>query len=291
MRIMGSGRSLKGKKRLAPADSGRKSSQPGSGKRAKASRPLLWENLTWEEIGALASSGAELALLPVGATEQHGPHLGTGVDTVCAMELAHAVSAKTGAPVLPVLPYGCSLGHSRRWPGTIALQPHTLTDTVVQIFEWAHNFGFRRMILINGHVTNFAPLRCALEIIRSRFDDAMVAVRNVAEISPRVREEFYADAEDWHANAAEAALILARAPRLARPEKLASSDDPDRTQGLIFSHPVNRTSTNGVTGAPSRASREQGERLFSWMVEDLAAQVRTAMLENPPLPNSWLAPL
>ncbi len=253
--------------------------------------PVLWENLTWQEIGALASSGMEVALLPVGATEQHGPHLGTGVDTVNATQLAHAVSSRTGAPVLPALAYGCSLGHSRRWPGTIALQPQMLTDMVVQIFEWAYGCGFRRLIMINGHVTNFAPLRCALEIIRSRFDDAMIAVRNVADISARVRADFYADAEDWHANAAETSLMMARAPWLVRAEKLASSDDADRTAGLVFSHPVNRTSTNGVTGFPSRATLAQGERLFAWMAEDLAAQVRAAMLEEPPLPNSWFATL
>src|SRR5271166_5017983 len=80
--------------------------------------PVLWENLTWQEIGALAASGCELALLPVGATEQHGPHLGVGMDTLNATQLAHAVSTRTGAPVLPPLAYGCSLGHSRRWPGT-----------------------------------------------------------------------------------------------------------------------------------------------------------------------------
>jgi len=256
----------------------------------KAPAPVLWEHLTWEEIGALASSGTELALLPVGATEQHGPHLGVGMDSVCATQLARAVSMETGVPVLPSLRYGCSLGHSRRWPGTIALQPQTLTDTVVQIFEWVHAFGFRRLILVNAHVTNFAPLRCALEIIRSRFDDALVAIRNVAEISTRVRSEFFADAEDWHANAAETALMLARAPSMVRMEKLTTSDDEDRTRSLVFSHPVNRTSLNGVTGFPSRATREQGERLFEWMVEDLSSQVRLAMTEQPPLPNQHFTP-
>ena len=206
--------------------------------------------------------------------------MGTGVDTVCAMELAHAVSAETGAPVLPVLPYGCSLGHSRRWPGTIALQPHTLTDTVVQIFEWAHNFGFRRMILINGHVTNFAPLRCALEIIRSRFDDAMVAVRNVAEISPRVREEFYADAEDWHANAAETSLMMAFFPEGVRTAEIV--DDPDRTTGLFFSYAVNRTSYRGATGLPSQATTARGDELLAWAVADLSRDVEAALTEEPP---------
>ena len=162
----------------------------------------------------------------------------------------------------PALPYGCSLGHSRRWPGTLALQPQTLTETVVEIFDWLHGAGFKRLLVVNGHVGNAAPLRCAVEIIRSRWDDALVRVCNVAEISPRVRAEFFADAEDWHANAAETSLMLACAPELVRPEKLAAADDEDRTRGLVFSHPVNRTSRNGVTGFPSRATREQGEESF-----------------------------
>jgi creatinine amidohydrolase len=251
--------------------------------------PLLWERLTWEEIGCLRRSGMDLCLLPVGATEQHGPQLGVGMDACNVEKLCEAVSRGTGVPVLPPLAYGCSLGHSRRWPGTIALQPQTLTATIVEIFEWLSGAGFRRLLLVNGHVGNAAPLRCALEIIRSRFDDALVRICNVAEISPRVRAEFFADAEDWHANAAETSLMLALAPEMVRPEKLATADDEDRTAGLVFTHPVNRTSKNGVTGFPSRASREQGERLFRFMVEDLTALVQCAMKEMPPLEHGYFA--
>jgi creatinine amidohydrolase len=78
---------------------------------------------------------------------------------------------------------------------------------------------------------------------------------------------------------------------LVRPEKLKSSDDEDRTAGLVFSHPVNRTSRNGVTGFPSRASREHGETLFKMMVEDLSALVRRGFTEQPPLNQSYFAPV
>ena len=252
-------------------------------------RPLRWESLTWEEIGALRQSGMDLCLLPVGATEQHGPHLGVGMDSRNAMLLCEAVSRETGAPVLPTLSYGCSLGHSHRWPGTISVQPHTVTDAVVQIFDWLYHAGFKRLILVNGHVGNFAPLRCALEIIRHRFDDAMARICNVAEISARVRNEFFADAEDWHANAAETSLMMAYAPELVRWEKITTSDDPDRAAGLVFTHPVNRTSKNGVTGFPSRATTQKGESLFRMMVEDLTALVRRGLAEQPPLEHSYLA--
>ena len=184
---------------------------------------VRWEVLTWEEIAAIRRNGVDTCLLPVGATEQHGPQLAVGMDSANAELLCHAVSARTGVPVLPVVRYGCSLGHSRRWPGTISLPPNTLTEIVVSIYDWIHGSGFRRLLIINGHVTNAAPLRCALEIIRSRFDDALVRLVNVAEISPRVRAEFFADAEDWHANAAETSLMLALAPELVRADKIKKS--------------------------------------------------------------------
>jgi creatinine amidohydrolase len=248
---------------------------------------LRWEALTWEEIAELRRRGVETCLLSVGATEQHGPQLAVGMDSASAELLCDAVSAKTGVPVLPVIRYGCSLGHSRRWPGTISLQPNTLTETVVQIYDWIHGCGFCRLFIVNGHVTNAAPLRCALEIIRSRYDDALVRLVNVAEISPRVRADFFADAEDWHANAAETSLMLALAPKLVRADKIKQADDADRTANLVFTHPVNRTSNNGVTGFPSRATKRQGEILFQTMVEDLTAPVQRGVKEKPPLNQSY----
>jgi creatinine amidohydrolase len=145
------------------------------------------------------------------------------------------------------------------------------------------------LLLVNGHVGNAAPLRCAVEIIRSRWEDAMVAVCSVAELSPRVHAEFYADAQDWHANLAETSLMLSLAPELVREDRLLTSDDADRTKDLVFAHPVNRTSLNGVTGYPSRASRDHGERLFQCMVDDLSALVRRAVKEQPPLNQSYSA--
>jgi len=257
-------------------------------RRQKTSRkPLAWNRLSWPEIAALPASGIDAAILPCGATEQHGPHLGTGMDASLATILGDAVSAATGIPVLPTLHYGCSLGHSHRWAGTLALQPQTLIAMITDIGDWLFQAGFKRLFLLNTHVTNFAPLRCALEILRSRHDGFMVAVINAPDASPRVRGEFYADAADWHANAAETALMLAHAPELVRHRLLKKVDDPDRTAGLVFAHPVNRTSANGVTGYPSRATKAQGHRLLKWLVTDLAKIVRQGMRENAPFDHSY----
>jgi creatinine amidohydrolase len=124
-------------------------------------------------------------------------------------------------------------------------------------------------------------------MLRAKYDDLLVALINTATISQRMRERHFADAEDWHANDAETSLMLAIAPHLLRSERLADADDPDRTGACVFAYPVNRTSRNGVTGMPSRASSEKGEQLFTWMVEDLSEMIERGMDEEPPQPYSY----
>jgi creatinine amidohydrolase len=248
---------------------------------------MIWSDMTWPELPGALNAAGQAALLPVGATEQHGPHMGCGMDAVIADTLCRAVAERTGVPMLPTLPYGCSIGHSRRWPGTIALQPITLIEVVKQIGDWAHHSGVRRLFIVNGHVTNAAPLRCALEMLRAEHDDLMVALLNTPTLSARVKAFHFEDAEDWHANDAETSLMMAVAPELVRADKLVEADDPDRTAGHVFAHPVNRTSETGVTGFPSRATAAKGQAGFDAMVEDLSALVRKGLTETPPLAHSY----
>ncbi|MBS1141745.1 MAG: Creatininase [Proteobacteria bacterium] len=250
---------------------------------------MLWNDLTWQELPAVLAACGNAAILPVGATEQHGPHLGCGVDTVIAEHLCQEVARRTGVPMLPPLPYGCSLGHSRRWPGTIALTPVVLIEFVKQIGDWAYHSGVRRLFIVNAHVTNAAPLRCALEMLRAEHDDLMVAVINTASLSQRVREFHAADGDDWHANDAETSLMLAIAPEGVRPDKLPEADDPDRTGCCVFAHPVNRTSLNGVTGQPSLATQAKGEQWFAWLADDLAELIGRGCRETPPLDFSYFS--
>jgi len=251
---------------------------------------MLWSERTWAELPADLASACHAAILPVGATEQHGPHMGCGMDTVLADRLSAAAAARTGVPALPTLPYGCSLGHSRRWPGTLSVQPKTLIDVVKEIGDWACWSGVRRLFIVNTHVTNAAPLRCALEMLRAEHNDLLVALFNSATLSARLREVHCADGEDWHANDAETSLMLAIAPDMVRAGRVIDADDPDRTMGLVFAHPVNRTSANGVTGSPSRASADKGRLWFEWMVDDLSELIRRGMTEKAPLEHSYFAP-
>jgi creatinine amidohydrolase len=250
---------------------------------------MMWSERSWSELPADLAAVGHAAILPVGATEQHGPHLGCGTDFVLADKLCAAVGSATGVPVLPTLPYGCSQGHSRRWPGTISVKPTTLITFVQEIGQWAYHSGVRRLFIVNTHVTNAAPLRCALEMLRAEHDDMMVSVLNSGTLSERVAKFHCADGADWHANDAETSLLLHVAPALVRQTLLAKADDPDRTEGLVFSHPVNRTSKNGVTGTPSQANEKKGALWFSWMVEDLTSVIYRGLSEDPPLGESYFA--
>src|SRR5215475_5626738 len=108
---------------------------------------MKWSERTWAELPLDLKAANTAAILPVGATEQHGPHMGCGMDAVLADVLCAAVGKRSGVPVLPVLPYGCSIGHSRRWPGTLTLTPTTLIDAVKQIGSSAYYSGVRRLFI------------------------------------------------------------------------------------------------------------------------------------------------
>ena len=117
------------------------------------------------------------------------------------------------------------------------MQAVTLIELVKEIGDWAYHSGVRRLFIVNTHVTNAAPLRCALEMLRAEHDDLMVAVFNSATISARVREFHFADGDDWHANDAETSLMLAIAPELVRPELLRRRRRPRPHRGLRLRPP------------------------------------------------------
>ena len=115
----------------------------------------------------------------------------------------------------------------------------------------------------------------------------MMADLSDGTLNEEIAEAFAEDGADWHANAAETSLMQALAPEMVREDQIVQSDDPDRTAELVFKHPVNRTSINGVTGAPSRASAGAGHKLFEKLVEALVTRVSQGLNETPPLNEGY----
>ena len=218
-------------------------------------------------------------MLPVGAFEQHGPHLPVSTDVDIATAVCREASARTGVPLLPTLWAGSSQAHTTAWPGTLSLPPRLLIDVVVELAHWVRSSGFTRLLIVNAHVGNAAPLGVAVDEIRAR-RELRAGLVSWYELTPQIAAEITSDADDWHAHAAETSLMLHLRPELV--DRDAIRDDEDRTGDLVLSYTVAETSREGLTGAPSRGSAEKGAALFEAVVEALAERLARARAEEPP---------
>jgi creatinine amidohydrolase len=243
-----------------------------------------WSDHAWPELSDLAERGSgEVGLVPVGATEQHGPHLPTGTDTIVACALCDGVSELTDAPVLPPIPVACSYGHGTQLPGTLSLTPELLAAVVRQYAEWAATSGLTRLLFVNSHFGNSASLGIATDHLRLFRPDLQVGSVDWWTADEVVATEAVLDGDDVHAHRAETSIMLAVAPELVRLDRLTTSDDPDRTTDLVFRYTAPALSTNGVTGRPSEATVELGRLLLTRTVEAIAAMVERGRTEKPPL--------
>jgi creatinine amidohydrolase len=242
-----------------------------------------WDELSSAQLAELVAADPDcVALIPVGATEQHGPHLPLGTDTIIATELA-AAAAADAALVLPSIPFGASLFHGTQLAGTVAFSGDQAAATACRVAETCVESGLRRVLFVNGHVGNAAPLWIACDRFRHLFADAQVGVMQWWDLTEAIARRVTADAFDWHANAAETSIMLVLRPDLVDTDKMRDADDPDRTQGLVFRYPLHYLSTNGVTGHPSRASKSYGLQLWNDVVSAARETVRRAHSEIPPL--------
>jgi creatinine amidohydrolase len=185
---------------------------------------------TWPEARALVRSSRTVVLLPLGAVEQHGPHLPLLVDWLGAEELARRLAphlARGGwRPVLaPALPYGAS-PLAERWPGTVSLSRAALTRVIVELVLALARQGFRRIVLTNyqadpAHLRAIAAARRALARQRVRVlvagfspeprEQALMLAPAVLRLMRSPRPE-----REWHSGELETALMLATRPDLVR---------------------------------------------------------------------------
>ena len=239
--------------------------------------------MAWTEIGTALAQGGEVGLVPVGAVEQHGPHLPTGTDTIIASQLCDRAAERSGAIALPAVGLGCSFGHGTVFPGTLSLSPETLVAMIRQYVEWAACSGLVKLLFVNCHMGNTPALMSATDHFRLTRPDLQTGIINWWEATPTVNAATVEDADDLHANRAETSLMLALVPELVRLETLGSADDPDRTGDLVFRYNASSLSRNGVTGRPSEATRELGEQLLEAIVGEIASRAERGRTEEPPL--------
>lgn len=203
-------------------------------------------------------------LIPLGATEQHGPHLPLATDTIIAAAWAAAAAARVdGAVVAPPLPYGSS-GEHEGFPGTLSIGRDALSQVLTELVRSAAHFC-DRSILLSGHGGNKPVLEPTVARLVAEGHD-------VAWVGP----EWPAGTEvDAHAGRTETSLMLH-----LRPDLVGSfAEVKGNTEPLSALMPTLRTgglaavTDNGVLGDPRHATAEHGAELFEHLVETLVGRL------------------
>jgi creatinine amidohydrolase len=246
---------------------------------------MKWGDLSSVQL-AQSALHTRVGLVPVGATEQHGPHLPTDTDTRVAQAISDGVSERDDSViVLPAVTVGCSLGHGTKFPGTLSLFPEELSRLLIRYAEWSALSGLTRLIFVNGHMGNVAALAAATDRLRFQRPDLKSTWVDWWRVSPNVAAEVLKDGEDIHANRAESSIMLHLWPDAVNQGAMQSADDDDRTGTLTFRYTAEVLSRNGVTGRPSEASAALGKELYDEIVEAVADRIRNAATEEPPIPS------
>ncbi len=253
----------------APAEKTGKAGDP-------APAGYLLAELTWPEARERLRV-VDVALLPVGAIEQHGLHLPLDTDAFDADYLARQVAEACGEPrplVLPLVPYGVSY-HHEDFSGTLSLSPETLSRLIYDIGMSAARHGVTKLVIINGHGGNGPALHYAAQMINR---DALIFT--CVDTGESSDPDVYALSEtpnDVHAGEIETSTTLAVRPGAVRREAARKFVPQFSSRYLDFTSKRSvgwyartaKISPSGVLGDPTRATAEKGRRMWEFMIRNL----------------------
>jgi len=249
-------------------------------KQPKPGHPYLLGSLTWPQAKARLAE-VDLALLPVGSIEQHGPHLPLDVDMFDAEHLARQVAAACTDPkplVLPVIPYGVAY-HHLDFPGTISVSPEALSKLVYDVGMSLRRHGFKKMLIINGHGGNGPALHYAAQMINR--DAQMFTCVDTGETSDADIAKLSGVPNDVHAGDIETSTTLALRPDLVDMDAADKFIPRFSNEYLDFTSKrsvgwyayTHKISPSGVLGDPTQASAEKGHQMWDIMIRNLVELV------------------
>jgi mycofactocin precursor peptide peptidase len=196
-----------------------------------------------------------MLLVPVGSTEQHGPHLPLDTDARVAVAVAERAGG-AGLLVAPAVAYGAS-GEHEGFPGTVSIGHESLRSMLVELGRSAARWA-GRLVFVNGHGGNVPTLVEAVRLLRYEGRDAAWFA--------------CAPSGDAHAGRTETSLVLALDPALVRPGRSAGNTAPiGELMPALRAGGIAAVSPSGVLGDPAGASAEEGERLLAGLVAALSA--------------------
>ena len=222
---------------------------------------------TWTEA---AEAETNLAVLPVGSTEQHGPHAPLGTDVFTARAVARAGVDRTGEEVLlgPTIPVGIAAEH-RHFPGTLWVTPDTFRAYVRECCESVASHGWDRVVLVNGHGGNVDALREICGTLTRSGTAYAVPFTWFDAVDP-------GDVEMGHGGPVETSLLRHLDPDHVRTDRLeaAAEGAADRwgewQSTVNLAYDTTEFSENGVVGDPGTGSAELGATLLDAAADQLA---------------------
>ncbi|MFH1998280.1 MAG: creatininase family protein [Planctomycetota bacterium] len=233
-------------------------------------------SFTWPEAEKRFRE-VDIALLPVGAIEQHGPHLPLDTDAFDADYLAKEVARACSMPkpiVFPLISYGVSY-HHQDFSGTISISPETLSKMVYEIGIEAAKQGITKLVIINGHGGNGPALHFAAQMINR--DARIFTCVDSGESSDTDVNAIAATHNDVHAGEIETSTTLAVRPELVRADRHEKFVPDFSIRYLNFSSKrsvgwyayTSKISQNGVMGDPTLATPEKGREMWAQMIKHL----------------------
>jgi creatinine amidohydrolase/Fe(II)-dependent formamide hydrolase-like protein len=240
----------------------------------------LWGELTWPDAAARLEE-IDIAILPVGAIEQHGPHLPLDTDAYDADYLAHRVADACSDPkplVLPTIFYGVSY-HHEDFQGTISISNDTLAGLVYEIGTSVARNGIKKLVILNGHGGNSPALNYAAQMINR--DAHIFVCVDTGETSDIDIYDLVATPNDVHAGELETSTSLAVRPHLVKMDQAPKSVpkfssrylDFTSKRGVLWYAHTRRISNTGVMGDATIASAEKGQKIWEVMIAHLVALV------------------
>ena len=229
-----------------------------------------------------ALADIELAILPVGAIEQHGPNLAVSTDIATASGNARRLGERLHprAVLLPPVPYGLSYHHIG-FAGTITLAPETFLAIGVDVARSIRRDGIRRLLFVNGHNGNTAILNVLTQKLRYEVGVEAATSFYFAQASDRMKA--HAKSERWgHACEIESSVLMALAPDLVRKEAFEpgrmietglAHAVPNEPFAVQIALPFHEQTENGVFGDARLADPSIGEDIVEAALERTQAFV------------------
>jgi creatinine amidohydrolase len=220
----------------------------------------------------------DTVIVPIGSTEQHGPHGPLLTDVLVPTEVARRVAPRVGAVVAPPVNYGLSYPHVG-FTGVVHLRIPTFMALVEDVAVGLAVIGFRRIVFLNGHYDNTYAIAYACANASPRLPDEAVAfpINYWDGMTADEAGEFFGPTTGLHANRGETSAVLAIDPDLVDMER--ANDEmppfPDVTApapvhtAFFFSTPgsVHRATHSGTWGDAREATPEFGERYLRVVTE------------------------